>query len=180
MLKWVIAFYLYFICRIVADDGDGGEFLLCAHCSHRIAPLNRVEHRKSPYALKTWNTSLFESKNKRNQSVRPDVYSMLYKTIQLVENPMKIRFQLVTVTAASDVDVFLVEETTSLEHTWFPGFQWTICLCPKCFGHIGWHFQAVFSDLENNETTFLALILDKLAYNGRLLIDAPIHLFKDM
>ncbi len=177
--KLIIAFSLYFLTLIVADgDGSGGEFLLCGHCFHRVAPLSHINYVKSPYAIKTWNASLFESNN-THQSLRPDEYSVLYKTIQLVENPMKIRFQLVTVTASHAVDVFLLEETASLDHTWFPGFRWTICLCPKCFTHLGWHFQSVFGKIENSED-FLALILDKLAYNGRFLFETPIRLFKNM
>lgn len=26
-------------------------------------------------------------------------------------------------------------------HTWFPGFAWKQCMCPKCAGHLGWMFE---------------------------------------
>ena len=31
----------------------------------------------------------------------------------------------------------------SEEHSWFPGYAWTIALCAGCQGHIGWRFTAV-------------------------------------
>ena len=34
----------------------------------------------------------------------------------------------------------------SEEHSWFPGYAWTIAVCARCRGHIGWRFTAVHSD----------------------------------
>lgn len=34
----------------------------------------------------------------------------------------------------------------SEEHSWFPGYAWTIAVCAQCRGHIGWRFTAVKSD----------------------------------
>ena len=25
--------------------------------------------------------------------------------------------------------------------TWFPGFLWRVCVCPKCRTHVGWMFE---------------------------------------
>lgn len=25
--------------------------------------------------------------------------------------------------------------------TWFPGFAWKVCVCPKCSNHVGWMFE---------------------------------------
>jgi cereblon len=34
----------------------------------------------------------------------------------------------------------------SEEHSWFPGYAWTIAACARCNGHIGWRFTAVKND----------------------------------
>eukprot|EP00798_Chlamydomonas_sp_ICE-L_P007467 gene7467-608_t len=33
------------------------------------------------------------------------------------------------------------------EHSWFPGYAWTICNCRNCYEHLGWCFSAVLLDL---------------------------------
>lgn len=30
---------------------------------------------------------------------------------------------------------------TTAEHTWFPGYAWTIQACRGCGGHVGWRFE---------------------------------------
>ena len=35
----------------------------------------------------------------------------------------------------------------STEHSWFPGYAWTICECRSCGRHIGWKFTATKSSL---------------------------------
>lgn len=31
----------------------------------------------------------------------------------------------------------------SITYTWFPGFAWKVCLCPKCASHLGWMFEPI-------------------------------------
>lgn len=31
----------------------------------------------------------------------------------------------------------------TLEHTWFPGFAWSFCLCARCGQHLGWHYTGL-------------------------------------
>ena len=37
------------------------------------------------------------------------------------------------------------DSNETLEHTWFPGYKWTIIHCskPRCSRHLGWRFQSV-------------------------------------
>ena len=41
------------------------------------------------------------------------------------------------------------------EHTWFPGYDWTIAICPSCLDHLGWKFECAGD-------SFYALILDRI------------------
>ncbi|MEE6526690.1 hypothetical protein FKM82_027471 [Ascaphus truei] len=36
---------------------------------------------------------------------------------------------------------------SSTEHSWFPGFAWTIAQCRVCGSHMGWKFSAVRKEL---------------------------------
>jgi hypothetical protein len=45
------------------------------------------------------------------------------------------------------------------EHTWFPGYAWTIALCARCQTHLGWRFQAA-------QDEFYALVLARLTSRG--------------
>jgi cereblon len=29
------------------------------------------------------------------------------------------------------------------EHTWFPGYQWSLALCRNCGNHLGWLYESV-------------------------------------
>ncbi|WAR25543.1 CRBN-like protein [Mya arenaria] len=36
----------------------------------------------------------------------------------------------------------------STEHSWFPGYAWTIAQCKRCSNHMGWKFTATRKDLQ--------------------------------
>jgi hypothetical protein len=57
--------------------------------------------------------------------------------IQLLENLHGNAFEIVTLKRAN---FHWLSNTKSIEHIWFPGFKWTIGLCPHCMIHIGWFF----------------------------------------
>ena len=44
------------------------------------------------------------------------------------------------------------------EHSWFPGYRWTVALCARCGNHLGWRFQA--------DDGFFGLILAQLRPAG--------------
>ena len=155
----LLIFLLKFTVFILAES-SGDEIFSCKSCGHEIASFKDNIFKKSPYSIKTWNESIihidhFDSQFNRpvNQSLKPDIFNPYY-TVQLLENPQKNNFKLILF---SKSNIKLLNETTSLEYTWFPSFKWTIGLCPHCLFHLGWHFESIIG-----ENSFFGLILDKL------------------
>jgi uncharacterized CHY-type Zn-finger protein len=124
---------------IIAGHDIQEEFILCKQCGNEIAYLKDIHYKKSPYALKTWNDS--------------SLFHMHVPTIQQFRNPNGIHFDLITVTKA---DLYFLNETKSIQDTWFPNFYWTISLCPKCKTHLGWYFDSVSGE------NFFTIILSKV------------------
>jgi hypothetical protein len=52
-------------------------------------------------------------------------------------NPDGIRFEILTFSRAIGCRSTGVP---TLEHTWFPGYAWSYCLCDRCGMHLGWHY----------------------------------------
>ncbi|VDN85014.1 unnamed protein product [Brugia pahangi] len=48
-----------------------------------------------------------------------------------------------------------------LADTWWPNYEWTVCVCPSCGFHLGWYFQSgnIQSKLHKS---FFGLVLDYL------------------
>ena len=50
------------------------------------------------------------------------------------------------------------------ESSWFPGYSWKLCLCPRCSVQLGWQFEptatATLTTVFPSEQGFYALILD--------------------
>ncbi|MFH4983838.1 hypothetical protein AB6A40_010547, partial [Gnathostoma spinigerum] len=43
--------------------------------------------------------------------------------------------------------------------TWFPSYEWTICLCPHCGTHLGWYFQS--GNIQSKSfKSFVGIVLD--------------------
>jgi hypothetical protein len=47
----------------------------------------------------------------------------------------------------------------TIDHTWFPGYSWSIVVCRSCSTHLGWRFRG-------DAGTFHALILDRIRLFG--------------
>lgn len=83
--------------------------------------------------------------------------------VQELENNLGINFKVVVLKRA-----FCTESNDfwSLKSTWFPGFAWKICWCPKCSGHIGWMFEPVLTatQLQKSPTEegFFVIILNRV------------------
>src|SRR5208282_1989638 len=51
------------------------------------------------------------------------------------------------------------------EHTWFPGYIWSLALCRHCSTHLGWHYQSVTESEELTE--FWGILVNQiLAHQG--------------
>lgn len=47
---------------------------------------------------------------------------------------------MITVSSISNAEHYGNPET---EHSWFPGYAWTMVMCSDCGKHLGWYFTAV-------------------------------------
>lgn len=156
----ILIFFFKCIVLILAVLSND-EVFSCKSCGQDIAFFEDNVFLKSPYSIKTWNESViahndhFDSHFNRpiNQSLKPDTFSPFY-TVQLLENPQKNNFKLILFNKSN---IKMLNETKSLEYTWFPSFTWTIGLCPHCLFHLGWYFESIIG-----ENSFFGLILDNL------------------
>jgi hypothetical protein len=166
MLKLIISLFGYFILTISSELNEN-HALLCKNCGHTLAHVNDFIYKKSPMSLQIWNeTALFHTHaNPKSMYYQASNTNQTHKhekssnhphhaTIQLLKNPHGVTFEVVTLRRA---DLLLLNDTKSLQDTWFPNFKWTIGLCPHCMAHIGWHFESVVG-----EEGFFAIVLDKL------------------
>ncbi|MBN2532058.1 MAG: hypothetical protein JXB88_04155 [Spirochaetales bacterium] len=70
-------------------------------------------------------------------------------------NPYGFSYNVMTVSYCE-----MVREVSEpvLEHTWFPGYAWSILGCQNCSEHLGWRF----SSAKQKPQSFYCLIRDKL------------------
>jgi len=164
MLRSIFFLYFYFVLLILSHHLNE-EFLLCKKCGQEIAYVKDITYKKSPHSLKSWNdTNFLHNHGNRDLTFVP--------TIQLLTNGDEYVFKLITVAKAN---MYLVNETTSIEDTWFPNFSWTIGVCPHCFAHIGWYFESV-----NDAEGFFGLVMDSLfdeSHAEELIMQPKLKLF---
>ena len=67
-------------------------------------------------------------------------------------NPEGIRFAIITFARTLGCRN---TGTPALEHTWFPGYAWSYCLCDQCGQHLGWYYSG--------KTEFAGLIIARIA-----------------
>lgn len=186
LLKFVIFLHIYYIYLLVADHLSDVEYILCKNCGNEIFSVKSLMVKKSPYAIRTWNDTLFHNSffsqsNIVNQTLKntsaeysyvEDSDPNIYTTIQLLKNPHGNTFELITTRKAY---LLLLNHTTSIQDTWFPNFRWTVGVCPHCFNHLGWYFESILG-----EDGFFALILDQLIshnYADTLVITPKLKMF---
>ncbi|RNA32919.1 cereblon -like protein [Brachionus plicatilis] len=173
MILRIILIYFCVIIKIITDN-DVDFSLLCKKCGHQLTSVKHLTIKKSPYSLKSWNSSLLHSGFLKIQN---DKYSYLNQKgltmIQLLENPMGHRFEVANFV---DANVRMLNETKSLSNTWFPNYKWTICLCPQCLMHIGWYFESIvdYGDY------FFSLLVDNLiddTFSEELVIQPKLKMY---
>ncbi|VDO52295.1 unnamed protein product [Haemonchus placei] len=80
-------------------------------------------------------------------------------TVHVFENPAEETFHVLTTKSAH----LKFRGQPSTEATWFPGMQWTVCVCSKCDHHMGWYFQPEKPNLQQStQKSFVGLVLDYL------------------
>nr|CAB3233636.1 protein cereblon [Phallusia mammillata] len=76
---------------------------------------------------------------------RKDVFSMSKSgTMAAYVNPGGVVHETLTLYKVKGL-TYVGRSTT--EHSWFPGYAWTICQCAECHQHMGWKFKATKDDL---------------------------------
>jgi cereblon len=70
-------------------------------------------------------------------------------------NPYGIAFNVMTV---SYCEMVVEASERVLEHTWFPGYDWSILICANCREHLGWKYHSS----DQQPSNFYALIRGKL------------------
>lgn len=161
LLKLIIFLHVYYVYVLVADNLHV-NYLLCKNCGHEIASIEDIVYVKSPLAIQTWNDTLFHDwhyGDSANSHAMPDQTSShdesrMYSTIQLLKNPHGNTFEIITMRRTN---FLLLNNTKSLQDTWFPNFKWTIGVCPNCLNHLGWYFESILG-----EEGFFAVILDQI------------------
>ena len=116
----------------------------------KIATTLKLKKKRNEVNIKSG-----EAVSRRNETIT--TYSRVL--IQEFVNPDRIPFEVITV---SEADVLFVGNRVPTD-SFFPGYDWTIIVCPKCKRHVGWAFTKT-SQPPNSEPEFYALIWSKVFY----------------
>ncbi|CEF63025.1 Hypothetical protein SRAE_1000129100 [Strongyloides ratti] len=132
-----IIFYLF--CLILINVVSiYGHNLLCRNCGNLITNDRAIIDKNSPL-----------NSGRYIQNVVG-----VNASIQKFINPANDEFSVMTVNGAT----LMYHGDPSFEATWYPNYQWTVCLCRKCRKHMGWYF----SKPRQEKDGFIGLILDRL------------------
>uniref|UniRef100_A0A915PIB9 CULT domain-containing protein n=1 Tax=Setaria digitata TaxID=48799 RepID=A0A915PIB9_9BILA len=120
---------------------SGSVALLCRNCGHEIVEGSTLSNERSVKAIRSYNMTILG----RNQLV------------QVFENAVPEKFDVITASAAE----LKLAGKSYLADTWFPNYEWTVCVCPNCGYHLGWYFQSgnIQAKLQKS---FFGLVLDYL------------------
>nr|XP_022322221.1 uncharacterized protein LOC111123868 [Crassostrea virginica] len=129
MPKEFVKFLFLFLVAFLFDNyaiensGEYVDFLLCRGCGHEIVDPSHITHIPSKVAHR-----------QRNDTISGQNGTL----IQLFKNPDGMYFEVITAMVAN------VNEASKPSDmmTWFPGYHWTICVCPRCMKHLGWQYHA--------------------------------------
>ncbi|ESO95620.1 hypothetical protein LOTGIDRAFT_227202 [Lottia gigantea] len=119
--------------------------LLCRTCGNEVTQISQLMEVPSKLAHRQRNDSFIGSER---------------ILIQLFKNPQEKYFEVVT---AKSAEIHKLDHKPTSEDSWFPGFSWTIVVCPRCGSHIGWLFEANHKHSHTSPvTSFYGLILNHL------------------
>jgi len=126
------------------------ETVLCRSCGRGLADPHYLHTSQlSPEFLARRNhTSLFGSDK--------------VVSVEKLVNPAGVQFEIVSFDKAGCTGVGNWEK----QGTWFPGFLWRVCVCPKCRTHVGWMFEpedlVTDGQLKPSQAGFYGIILKKV------------------
>ncbi|XP_063608478.1 protein cereblon-like isoform X2 [Penaeus indicus] len=159
----LVIFFLVSPGLSTSHEDERHDHILCRNCGAEL-----TENTKENFV----NVTSPHSESSHWLSVLGHSHLM----VQTLRNPADIAFDLVTVkrTGCSGVGEWYSD------HSWFPGYSWKVCVCPRCKAHLGW----IFEPIENTKPSqylasskgFYGLILEKLIsedFSDSLLIGLP-------
>jgi len=123
--------------------------VLCRSCGREVADPHYLRPSPlSPHHLQRQNLTVFGS--------------IVEQAVERLRNPQGAEFEVVTFERAGCEGV----GGWTGEATWYPGYLWRACVCPKCRAHLGWMFEPEDSATPDrgrpSDAGFYALILSKL------------------
>jgi len=111
------------------------NFLLCRACGNDIGITKQlIQGKVSPFAKTSANESLFDQSQ---------------VLVQELVNPHGIRFQVVLLEQAECI-ANVHDKWVGDESSWFAGFAWKSCHCPRCGAHLGWMFEPAENTTQEN------------------------------
>uniref|UniRef100_U5EPA1 Putative 17 kDa salivary protein n=1 Tax=Corethrella appendiculata TaxID=1370023 RepID=U5EPA1_9DIPT len=151
--KFLIQFFIIFLTLFytklehIEEETLLEEYLICRQCGSDITLTNFLIEKLSPVALSVVNQTIYENKR---------------VLIQEVQNPLGIKFKIILLKQAHCAKF----DTWSTIFSWFPGYAWKLCICPKCTGHLGWMFEPIETATKDqnfpSEKGFYALIYNNI------------------
>ena len=138
--------FLFFICHNIKSH------IICSRCKFNVTSEFVLENQESSVALSSKISSVFYNR---------DVLLNTFK------NPHNSYFQVVTFKDA----IISCDNENYEENSFFPGYSWSMCICPSCMNHLGWKFKPIINHCINknikhcsNNKPFYGLIKDKLKH----------------
>lgn len=143
LVKFICYVFLAYLLdkSVKAVPGDYVDFILCRSCGHEILHPSAIIQVPSKVAHRQRNDTIAG----RNGTL-----------IQLFKNPDGAFFEVISATEANLTEVSKPSDLM----TWFPGYHWTICVCPMCMKHVGWKYHA--TSPERKPQSFFGIILDNI------------------
>ncbi|XP_073946139.1 protein cereblon-like [Choristoneura fumiferana] len=119
------------------------ENVLCRGCGSEVASTNFIISKLSPASLYSFNDTLFSKE------------SVL---VQVVSNDYIFQFPVIVFEQSTCVGIGEWEA----DNSWFPGYQWKLCVCPDCAAFLGWIFEPINPRIRNSPDKIFSLILTSL------------------
>ncbi len=96
----------------------------CRHCHSKITDTKNLIDVKSTQSINSFHKEAFAKQEVLTHTFR---------------NPSNNFFELVT---AASTSLSCYDEAYET-HTFFPGYAWSVCVCPMCGQHHGWLFTRI-------------------------------------
>ncbi|OZC08516.1 hypothetical protein X798_04448 [Onchocerca flexuosa] len=135
--------------------------LLCRNCGHEIVEGSTLTNEKSVKALRSYNMTILG----RNQLVQvfenavPEKFDVITASTAELKLAGKFEFLYLIKRILEEKEIIVLQSYRA--DTWWPNYEWTVCVCPSCGFHLGWYFQSGNIQVKLHKS-FFGLVLDYL------------------